>query len=158
MSRQWHPRGMLLQAPGGHSLLTAMRVARAVRQLTVLLARVHREVVVCAVRGSSRAGTGGASDIGRRLKNNVFSALVSDHEDESDEEEAEEEEAVHESVSAVEVPAKGGKRDKGGKRQPKQQRKVAAASVVAAKAPVAAVAATVAVAKVVLDAPVRLAA
>ena len=34
---------------------------------------------------------------------------------------AEEEEAVRESVRAVEVPAKGGKRDKGGKLQPQQQ-------------------------------------
>ena len=116
------------------------------------------KAVACAVRGSSCAGTGGASDIGRRLKNNGFSALVSDHEDESDEEEAEEEEAVHESVRAVEVPAKGGKRDKGGKPQPQQQQKVAAAAVVAAKAPVAAVAATVAVAKVARDAPARQAA
>ena len=89
------------------------------------------------------------------MKNNVFSALVSDYEDESDEEEAEEEEAVHESVRAVEVPAKGGKRDKGGKPQPQQQQKVAAAAVVAAKAPVATVAATVDVAKAARDAPAR---
>ena len=41
LSRQRHPRGRLLQAPGGHPLLTAMRVARALRQLTALLARVH---------------------------------------------------------------------------------------------------------------------
>ena len=49
LSRQRHPRGRLLQAPGGHALLTAMRVARVLRQqlhlwyemLTALLARVH---------------------------------------------------------------------------------------------------------------------
>ncbi len=87
------------------------------------------------------AGTGGALDIGRSLKNNVFSALDSDHEDESDE-----------------GPAKGGKRDKGGKPQPQQQQKVAVAAMMAAKAPVAAVAATAAVAKVARDAPARQAA
>ena len=74
------------------------------------------------------------------------------------EEDAEEEEAVRESVRAVKVPAKGGKRDKGGKPQPQQQQKVAAAAVVAAKAPVAAAAATAAVAKVARDAPARQAA
>ena len=58
---------------------------------------------------------------------------------------------MHESVRAVEVPAKGGKRNKGGKPQPQQQQKVAAAAVVAAKAPVAAVAATVDVAKAVRE-------
>jgi hypothetical protein len=49
LSRQRHPRGRLLQAPGGDPLLTAMWVARVLRQqlhlwyvmLTALLARVH---------------------------------------------------------------------------------------------------------------------
>ena len=47
--------------------------------------------VVCAVHGSSCAGTGGAVEVGRRLKNNAFSALAFDSEDESDEEEVEDE-------------------------------------------------------------------
>ncbi len=44
---------------------------------------------------------------------------------------------MRESVSGVEVPAKGGKQENGGKLQPQQQQKVAAVDVAAAKAPVA---------------------
>ena len=52
----------------------------------------------CLRGRSGCAGTGGAFDVGRRLKNNAFSALDSGYEDESDEEE----EAVRESVRARE--------------------------------------------------------